>query len=138
MAKRKSYVREFKLVVVSHYCENKLYQTSKRFSLNTKTILRRVADEEKLKKTKKVTKHMIITRKAAYPEMEAEIYREYESLCKRGLKVKGFWIKTRSKQLLEQMDRKHRFFLLMDGLMALNSDTESALGVHECISKASQ
>ena len=100
-AKRKSYTREFKLTVINHYCENNLYQTSKRFSLNTKTILRWVADEEKLKKGSKCT---ITVRKAAFPEMEAALYQEYKSLRKRGLKVKCFWFKTRGRQLLEQMD----------------------------------
>ena len=37
-AKRKSYAREFKLTVVNHYRENNLYQTSRRFALNTKTV----------------------------------------------------------------------------------------------------
>ena len=57
--KRKSYVREFKLTVVNHYCENNLYQTSKRFSLNTKTILRWA---------KKGSKRMVTMRKAVFPE----------------------------------------------------------------------
>ena len=76
-AKRKSYTREFKLTVINHYCENNLYQTSKRFSLNTKTILRWVADEEKLKKGSKCT---ITVRKAAFPEMEAALYQDGISL----------------------------------------------------------
>ena len=113
-AKRKSYAREFKLSVVKYYRENNLYQTTKRFSLNTKTILRWAAEEEKLKKAKKGSKRAITTRKAAFPEMEAELYQEYKSLCKRGLKVKGFWFKTRDKQLLEQLDLEASF-LFSDG-----------------------
>ena len=35
---RKSYTREYKLKMVHFYHQNNLYQTSKRFSLNTKTI----------------------------------------------------------------------------------------------------
>ena len=80
-AKRKSYAREFKLTVVNHYQENNLYQTSKRFSLNTKTILRWVADKEKLKKAKG-SKRTITVRKVAFPEMEAALYQEYKSLRK--------------------------------------------------------
>ena len=45
-----SYTREYKLEVVKFYQENNLYQTAKRFSLNTKTIGRWVADIEKIKK----------------------------------------------------------------------------------------
>ena len=63
-AKRKRYAREFKLtIVVSHYSENNLYQTSKRFSLNTNKILRWVADGE-AKKAKKGSKCTIRVRKA--------------------------------------------------------------------------
>ena len=38
--------------------ENNLYQTAKRFSLNTKTIGRWVADIEKIKKSKKASKRV--------------------------------------------------------------------------------
>ena len=53
---KKSYTREYKLEVVRFYHQNNLYRTSKRFSLNTKTIGRWVADEEKIKKSKKASK----------------------------------------------------------------------------------
>ena len=55
---RKSYTREYKLEVVHFYRENNLYQTAKRFSLNTKTIRRWVADEGNIKKSKKASKHV--------------------------------------------------------------------------------
>ena len=57
--RRKSYTREFKLSVVKFYRENNnnLYQISKRFSLNTKTLLRWIGDEEGIKKSKKGSKH---------------------------------------------------------------------------------
>ena len=55
---RKSYTIEYKLEVVCFYCENNLYQTAKRFSLNTKTIGCWVADKEKIKKSKKASKHV--------------------------------------------------------------------------------
>ena len=54
---------EFKLAVVNHCCENNLYQTSKRFSLNMKTIFRWAGDEEKLKKAKKGSKRTVRARK---------------------------------------------------------------------------
>ena len=54
-AKRKSYTREFKLKVVTFYRENNLYQTSKFFSLNTKTVLRWAQDEQKIEKGKKAS-----------------------------------------------------------------------------------
>ena len=45
-----------------------------------KTILRWIADKEKLKKTKKGSKRTVTMRKAAFPKMEAELYQEYKSL----------------------------------------------------------
>ena len=54
---RMSYTREYKLEVVKFYRENNVYKTAKRFSLNTKTIGRWVADAEKIKKSKKASKH---------------------------------------------------------------------------------
>ena len=50
------------------------------FLLSTKTNLRWVANEEKLKKVKKGNKCTVTMRKAEFPETEAELYREYKSL----------------------------------------------------------
>ena len=55
-----SYSREYKLEVVMAYHETNLYQTAKRFSLNTRTIGRWVADVEKIKKSKKASKLVIV------------------------------------------------------------------------------
>ena len=62
---RKSYTREYKLEIVRFYRENNLYQTAKRFSLNTKTIRHWVADEEKIKKA---SKRVNLARKFQFPE----------------------------------------------------------------------
>ena len=113
--KRKRYSRKFKLKVVTFYRENNLYQTSKFFSLNTKTILRWARDEEKIEKAKKGSKHVQHHRRAMHPEMEAELYREYKQLRKQGLKVKGYWFKVRAKQLLTEMDPEASFHSLMVG-----------------------
>lgn len=114
---RKSYTREFKLEVVKFKETNNLYQTCKFFKLNSKTVLRWVKDREKIKKGKKGSKHIQHQRRADYPEMEEELYKEYKELRKKGLftstaivscnsyrvliglKVKGYWFKTRAKQL---------------------------------------
>ena len=45
----RSYIREFNLSVVAHYCDSTLYGTSKHFGLNTKTILRWAADQHKIR-----------------------------------------------------------------------------------------
>ena len=101
---RKSYTREFKLEVIRFYRGSNLYQTSKHFALNTKTIGRWVADEAKITKSSKVSKRVKFSRKCRFPELEEALYDEYKKLCKQGIKVKGFWFKTRAKQLLEKME----------------------------------
>ena len=63
---RKSYTREHKLEVVHFYHENNLYETAKRLSLNTKTIGRWVADEEK---SKKAFKRVNLARRCQFPEV---------------------------------------------------------------------
>ena len=73
---RKSYTREYKLEVVRFYRENNLYQTAKRFSLNTKTV-RRVADEEKINKASKRVNH---ARRYQFPE-EHILHRRVVPYC---------------------------------------------------------
>ena len=53
--KRQSYKRERKLEVIAFYHSSNLYKTSREFSLNTKTILRWVKDEQKIRGSKKDT-----------------------------------------------------------------------------------
>ena len=102
-ASRKSYTREYKLSVVEVYRSSTLYATAKRFGLNTKTILRWAADEEKIRQSSKGSKHAKHCRKADYADMEAVLFDDYKELRKKGLKVKAFWFRTRAIQLMEQM-----------------------------------
>ena len=53
--KRKSSAREEKLRIVNSYYENgnTLYQTCKTFSMNFKTVLHWINDEEKIKRARK-------------------------------------------------------------------------------------
>ena len=106
---RKSYTREYKLEVVRFYRENNLYQTAKRYSLNTKTVGRWVADYEKIKDSRKSSKRVKFDRKSKYPDVEEELYCEYRNLRRQGLKVKGFWFKTRARQLLQQKHPEELF-----------------------------
>ena len=108
---RKSYTREFKLIVVNFYRANNLYQTSKQFSLNTKTILRWAGDEEKIKDAKKGSKHAVHVRRAMHPEMETELYQEYKALRKRGLKVKGFGLRRERSSYLNGLIPMESMFL---------------------------
>ena len=84
--------------------QNNLYQTSKRFLLNIKTIGQWVAGEGKIKNSKKASKCVKHARRCQFPEMEEELYREYKKLRKQGYKVKGFWFRIRGKQILQQMN----------------------------------
>ena len=97
----KSYTREFKLDVVKFYRENNLYKASKRFSLNTKTVLQWIKDEETIKSSKKGSKHKQHARPPMHPEIETRLYQEYKELRKKGIKVKGYWFRIRAKQILE-------------------------------------
>ena len=65
---RKSYTREYKLEVVRFYREHNLYQTAKRFSLNTKTVGRWVAN---------ASKRVTFVLRCQFPDVEEELYREY-------------------------------------------------------------
>ena len=64
--RRKSYTREFKLEVVKFYHENNMYQTAKRFSLNTRMIGHWITDEDQIKKSWKVLKCVTNTRKCQF------------------------------------------------------------------------
>ena len=103
--RRKSYTRETKLKVVEFYYsrQKNLYQTSKHFELNTKTVLRWVKDEEKIRHSRKGSKHAKHDRPAKYPDVEERLYREYRGLRRKGLKVKGWWFRTRAKAILQEL-----------------------------------
>ena len=49
---------KFKLSVVAHYHDSTLHATSKHFGLNTKTILRWSTDQDKIRKSKRGSKHV--------------------------------------------------------------------------------
>ena len=108
-AQRKSYTREFKLKVIRFYRKNNLYRTSKRYELNTKTVLRWIKQESKIKDASKQSKHLKHQRKVMHPEMEKKLYDEYKKLRKKGLKVKGYWFKLRAQQILKDMDSETTF-----------------------------
>ena len=103
--KRKSYTRETKLKVVEYYRahESNLYKTSKTFQLNTKTVLRWIKDEKKIRDGKKGSKHIKHDRPAMYPDVEEKLRVEYRELRKKGLKVKGWWFRTRAKQIFKEL-----------------------------------
>ena len=109
--KRKSYTRETKLKVVEYYRahESNLYKTSKTFQLNTKTVLRWIKDEKKIRDGKKGSKHTKHDRPAKYPDVEEKLRAEYRELRKKGLKVKGWWFRTRAKQIFKELHPDETF-----------------------------
>lgn len=86
-----------------------MYQTSKKFSLNTETIGRWVSNVEKIKKSKKASKRVSFTRQCQFPDLEKELYDEYKKLRKQGFKVRGYWFKARARQLLKEMNPDSSF-----------------------------
>ena len=65
--KRQSYKRERKLEVTAFYHSSNLYKTSREFSLNTKTILRWVKDEQKIRGSKKGSFLLPVTSHDTWP-----------------------------------------------------------------------
>ena len=68
--KRQSYKLEKKLEVITFYHSSNLYKTSREVSLNTRTILRWVKDEQKIRGSKKGSRHAVFQRSALFPDME--------------------------------------------------------------------
>ena len=53
--------------------------------------------------SKKGRKRVQFRRSMEHPDVEEILYKEYKELRRRGLKVKGWWFKTRGEQLLQSM-----------------------------------
>ena len=56
--------------------------------MNTKTVLRWLKDEEKIRGSKKGSKKVKFQRQARFPEMEKRLYLEYRELRKKGMKAR--------------------------------------------------
>jgi hypothetical protein len=52
--------------------------------------MRWIKDEEKIRQSKKGSKHSEHARPAKYPDVEERLYSEYRDLRKKGLKMKGW------------------------------------------------
>ena len=67
-------------------------------------------------------------RSAKFPAMEEQLHKEFRELRRRGIKVKGWWFKSRAKQLLE-LSNPNNSFVYSDGwFLALSLVTDSAWG----------
>ena len=94
---RRSYNREQKLHVLRWYTSNgsNLYRTCQKFDLNTKTVLWWIKNHKAIHDSKKGRKRVSFKRTPEYPEMEKALHEEYQGLRHCGLKVKGWWFRTR-------------------------------------------
>ena len=77
------------------------YQTCKKIELNSKTMLWWIKDEGKIKSSKKGRKLVKFEQTSQYPVMEDTLYKKYCNHRQKGIKVKGWWFRTRAKQLLQ-------------------------------------
>jgi len=67
-----------------------LYQTCKKYDLNTKTVMRWIKDEVKIRDSHKGHKHVQFNYTSHYPDVEETLHNEYRKLRRKGLKVKGW------------------------------------------------
>lgn len=74
---RKSYSREKKLEIIQFYkqCKNQ-YKTCKEFGLNTKTLMRMINSETKIKGSPGGARKFGSGRGAFFPEMEKKLHKE--------------------------------------------------------------
>ena len=103
---------------------------SMHYELNTKTVLRWIKQESRIKDASKQSKHLKHQQKAMHPEMEEKLYDEYKKLCKKGLKVKGYWFKLWAQQKFGRIwiVRQHSVFL-MDSLVPPQNQLEMETNV---------
>ena len=100
--KRRQYSREKKLAVLKYYYENgcNKYRTAQKFGIDKKCIHRWIADETKIEKGNKGAKRHGSGRTAFWPDVEEKLLVEFKDLRSKGLKVKQWWFRTRSIQLM--------------------------------------
>lgn len=72
-------------------CDILPYQTVKQSSLNMKSMGHWVADQGKIKKSRKVSEHDTCE-PCSVPQTSEELYHKYKKLQKQGFKLKGFWL----------------------------------------------
>ena len=83
--------------------------------MNTKNILRWIKAEKQIQESSKGRRCVDFARSALHPEMEERLYAEYKELRKKGLKVKGWWFRTSTKQILSEIGPEAAPFSSSDG-----------------------
>lgn len=108
---RRSYTREKKLLILKHYYQNNCnkYQTCKKFSISKPSLIRWIKEEEKIRSGKKGSKRVGGGRPPFWPDVEAKLVDEFQEMRQKGLKVKSYWFKARSFQLMKEMHPGAKF-----------------------------
>ena len=103
---RRQYSREKKLEILAYYyqtAKQNKYQTCQKFGINKKSLQRWISNEGKIQKGKKGAKRIGSGRRAFWPDVEEKLFEEFQEIRQKGLKVKHWWFRTRSKQLMEEL-----------------------------------
>lgn len=77
------------------------YQTCQEVGINKKHPQRWISNEDKIHKASKGTKRIGSGRQAFWPDIEENLFWEFQEIRQKGLKVKHWWFQTRSKQDME-------------------------------------
>ncbi len=85
------------------------YKVSQDHGVTPKMLRHWLSKEQDIRGSKKGTKKMGCGRTAQYPDMEAELHKEFKELREKGLKVKGWWFHLRARQLLSKMHPQAQF-----------------------------
>ena len=103
--KRRSYTREKKIEVLEWYFNNgrNRYQACKKFAINSKILAEWLRDEAKIRASNRGTRKMGARRKPFWPDMEAELVRQFRELRAKGLKVRSWWFEAKRKELMTLM-----------------------------------
>ena len=100
--KRQSYIRKFKLSVVSWYFKNgqNVSKTSLEFKVDRKQVRTWVAKEPSIRATK-IKKRCERGMAAKFPDMEKHLHTEFLKLKKEGRSIKKWWFVTTGREFLK-------------------------------------
>ena len=99
-----SYSRETKLAAIQYYhkCKNN-YKTAKKFSIKSPMHHGWLQNETKIQKSSRVSRKVGCGRGAFWPDMGDELHQQFCELHEKGLKVKNWWFKAKSKELMREI-----------------------------------
>lgn len=104
-SKRKQWTREQKLEFIDLYkkCKNKAKAT-REFKARCKyEVKASMYNAHKLRNSNYKSKKAGAGWHAAFPDMEKRVFEEFQELCKKGIKVKEWWFRSRCKQLMAKL-----------------------------------